>query len=246
VTANRLLAGEREIASLIDHTLLKPEAAEKDIVAVCRQALEFQVASVCVNPAWVPLVHAQLAHSKVKTCSVIGFPLGASRTIIKVEETKLAAGEGASEIDMVINIGALLSGNSSLVEQEIQQIAAAAHSSGAILKVILETCLLTDSQKTLACQLSKEAGADFVKTSTGFSSGGATEADVALMRSAVGPALGVKASGGVRSFYALARMVRAGASRIGTSSGAQIIAEFKAGVSPSEINAVQTGAGGSY
>jgi len=241
LTANRLLAGEREIASLIDHTLLKPEAAEKDILAVCRQALEFQFASVCVNPAWVPLVHSQLAHSAVRTCSVIGFPLGASRTPVKVEETKLAAAEGASEIDMVINIGALLSGDTSLVELEIQQIAAAAHSSGAILKVILETCLLTDSQKTLACQLSKEAGADFVKTSTGFSTGGATESDVALMRSAVGPALGVKASGGVRTFDALSRMVRAGASRIGTSSGAQIIAEFKAGESPAE-----TGAGGSY
>jgi len=246
VTANRLLAGEREIASLIDHTLLKPEAAEQDILAVCSQALEFQFASVCVNPAWVPLVQAQLAHSNIKTCSVIGFPLGASRTAIKVEETKLAVAEGASEIDMVINIGALLSGHAALVEREIQQIAAAAHASGAILKVILETCLLSDSQKTLACQLSKEAGADFVKTSTGFSSGGATEADVALMRSAVGPALGVKASGGVRSFDALARMVRAGASRIGTSAGAQIIAEFKAGVSPVEISAAETGAGGSY
>jgi deoxyribose-phosphate aldolase len=133
VTANRLLAGEREIASLIDHTLLKPEAAEKHIMAVCQQALEFHFASVCVNPAWVPLVHSQLAHSQVKTCSVIGFPLGVSRTAIKVEETKLAAAEGASEIDMVINIGALLSGYTSLVAQEIQQIAAAAHSAGAIL-----------------------------------------------------------------------------------------------------------------
>jgi len=239
VTAN--LAGEREIASLIDHTLLKPDAAEKDILAVCRQALELHFASVCVNPAWVPLVHAQLAHSSVKTCSVIGFPLGASQTRIKLEETQLAVAQGASEIDMVLNIGALLSGHSSLVEQEIQQIADAAHSAGAILKVILETCLLTDSQKTLACQLSKEAGANFVKTSTGFSTGGATEADVALMRSAVGPALGVKASGGVRTFDALSRMVRAGASRIGTSSGAQIIAEFKAGVSPAE-----TAPGGGY
>jgi len=241
VTANRLLAGEREIASLIDHTLLKPEAAEKHIMAVCQQALEFHFASVCVNPAWVPLVHSQLAHSQVKTCSVIGFPLGVSRTAIKVEETKLAAAEGASEIDMVINIGALLSGYTSLVAQEIQQIAAAAHSAGAILKVILETCLLTDTQKTLACQISKEAGADFVKTSTGFSTGGATESDVALMRSAVGPALGVKASGGVRSFDALARMIRAGASRIGTSSGPQILAQFNAGTwSP------ESGAGGSY
>ncbi len=209
MTANRLLAGEREIASLIDHTLLKPEAAEKHIMAVCQQALEFHFASVCVNPAWVPLVHSQLAHSQVKTCSVIGFPLGVSRTASKVEE--------------------------------IQQIAAAAHSAGAILKVILETCLLTDTQKTLACQISKEAGADFVKTSTGFSTGGATESDVALMRSAVGPALGVKASGGVRSFDALARMVRAGASRIGTSSGPQILAQFNAGTwSP------ESGAGGSY
>jgi deoxyribose-phosphate aldolase len=241
VTTNRPLSGALEIARLIDHTLLKPDATEKEITAVCRQALEFQFASVCVNPAWVHLVHAQLANSKVKTCSVVGFPLGASRTAIKVEETRLAAAEGASEIDMVINVGALRSGDETLVGYEIGLMAAAAHNSGAILKVILETCLLTDDQKILGCQLSKEAGADFVKTSTGFSSGGATEADVKLMRAAVGTDLGVKASGGVRTFDAFTRMVNAGANRIGTSSGAQIISEFLAGISASE-----SGAGGSY
>jgi deoxyribose-phosphate aldolase len=194
-----------------------------------------------VNPFWVPLVHAQLAQSAVKTCSVVGFPLGAGRSATKAEETRLAIAEGAAEIDMVINIGALRSGDSILVGREIELLASAAHTGGAILKVILEMCLLTDDQKVIACQLAREAGADFVKTSTGFSTGGATESDVALMRATVGPGLGVKASGGVRSYDALARMVRAGANRIGTSSGAQIIAEFHAGVTAGE-----PGAGGSY
>jgi deoxyribose-phosphate aldolase len=247
VTTNRPFTGEQEIARLIDHTLLKPEATETDIVAVCRQALQFQFASVCVNPAWVSLVASQLNvaselnNSKVKTCSVIGFPLGASRTSIKVDEAKLATGEGASEIDMVINIGALRSGHSELVASEIEQLASAVHAAGAILKVILETCLLTDHQKVLACELAKDAGADFVKTSTGFSTGGATESDVALMRATVGPDIGVKASGGVRTLEALTLMVHAGASRIGTSSGVQIISEFRAGVP-----ANSSGAGGSY
>jgi deoxyribose-phosphate aldolase len=237
VTTNRPPASAQEIATLIDHTLLKPDATETDITAVCRQALEFQFASVCVNPVWVPLVHSHLAHSRVKTCSVVGFPLGANRTSLKVEETRLAAAEGASEIDMVINVGALRSSHSALVGDEIQQIAERAHTSGAILKVILETCLLTDDQKILACTLARDAGADFVKTSTGFSTGGATEADIKLMRATVGPAMGVKASGGVRTLDALQRMVHAGATRIGTSSGAQIIAEFLAGTSSSEAEA---------
>ncbi len=240
MTTNRP-ASAQEIAALIDHTLLKPDATETDITALCQQALEFHFASVCVNPAWVPLVHSHLAHSKVRTCSVVGFPLGASRTNIKVEETRLAIAEGASEIDMVIHIGALRYGHSTLVGEEIKQLAETTHAAGAILKVILETCLLTDDQKILACTLAREAGADFVKTSTGFSSGGATEADIQLMRATVGPEMGVKASGGVRTLDALQRMVHAGATRIGTSSGAQIIAEFLAGTSSSEA-----GAGGSY
>ena len=234
-----------EIASLIDHTLLKPEATQSDILAVCRQALEYKFASVCVNPYWVPSVHEALSESQVRTCAVSGFPLGTNRTSIKVAEAQLAVGEGAAEIDMVINIGALRSGVDILAE--IQEIAAAVHASGAILKVILETCLLTDDQKSLACSMAKQAGADFVKTSTGFSTGGATEADVSLMRSIVGPALGVKASGGVRTLDAVTRMVRAGANRIGTSSGVQIIAEFHASQAGAPAAALTgSGDGGSY
>jgi deoxyribose-phosphate aldolase len=241
VTTKRPFADAQEIASLIDHTLLKPEATESDIISLCQQALEFQFASVCVNPFWVPLVHSHLKNSRVKTCSVVGFPLGASQARIKAEEAVQALADGASEIDMVINVGALRSGNTTLVGREIQLLASAVHASSAILKVILETCLLTDEQKILACKLAKEAGADFVKTSTGFSIGGATESDVALMRSTVGPEMGVKASGGVRSLDALTRMVQAGATRIGTSSGVQIVANFKAGVA-----ALEQGIGGSY
>jgi deoxyribose-phosphate aldolase len=241
VTTNRPLAGEREIALLIDHTLLKPDATESDIISVCEQALEAQFASVCVNPFWVPLVYSRLATSKVSTCSVVGFPLGVNQSAVKAAEMRLAIGDGASEIDMVINIGALRSGLSETVGKEIEQLAAVAHASNALLKVIIETCLLTDEQKILACQLAKEAGADFVKTSTGFSTGGATEADVALMRATVGPEIGVKASGGVRSLDALTRMVHAGATRIGTSSGIQILAEFRSG-----LVSAGSGAGGNY
>ena len=227
MTAARPFADAREIASLIDHTLLKPDATETDIVAVCQQALNSQFASVCINPFWVPLVHAQLLGSAVRTCSVIGFPLGANRTAIKVQEALLATTEGASEIDMVINVGALRSGLADLVGAEITELASTVHAAGAILKVIIETCLLTNEQKVEACSLVKRAGADFVKTSTGFSTSGATEADISLMRATVGPTLGVKASGGVRTLDAVTRMVRAGATRIGTSSGVQILAEFQ-------------------
>ncbi len=212
-----------EIAALIDHTILKPEATKTDIETLCQQALEFQFASVCVNPAWVGLVHSIVRNSNVKTCSVVGFPLGANRTSTKVYETQCALEEGANEIDMVINVGALRSGDSKLVGGEIEHLAKVSHLSGAILKVILETCLLTDEQKVEVCKLSKDAGADFVKTSTGFSTGGATESDVALMRATVGERIGVKASGGVRTLEALLKMVKAGATRIGTSSGVQIV-----------------------
>jgi deoxyribose-phosphate aldolase len=238
VTAARPFADAREIASLIDHTLLKPDATQTDIVAVCQQALSSQFASVCVNPCWVPLVHSQLRGSSVRTCSVIGFPLGANRTAVKVQEALLASSDGASEIDMVINIGALRSGHTDLVGSEIAELAKTAHAAGAILKVIIETCLLTDDQKIEVCKLTQQAGADFVKTSTGFSTSGATEADVSLMRATVGPTIGVKASGGVRTLDAVTRMVHAGATRIGTSSGVQILAEFQGQKS--------AGDGGSY
>lgn len=216
----------RELAALIDHTLLKPEALESDIAVICEQARQHGFASVCVNPYWVPFVTKKLSGSGVKTCSVVGFPLGANQTAIKVSEAELAVEQGASEIDMVINVGVLRAGGSLL--SEIEQIAGVAHAGGAILKVIIETCLLADEQKRLACTMAKEAGADFVKTSTGFASSGATEADVKLMRDVVGSALGVKASGGVRTLEAVTRMVRAGANRIGTSSGVHILAEFSA------------------
>lgn len=245
MTADRPFANAREIASLIDHTLLKPEAAESDILAVCQQAVAYQFAAVCVNPCWVPLVRETLAESEVRTCAVVGFPLGANRTSIKVAEAQLATSEGAAEIDMVINIAGLHPGGGTL--WEIEEIAAAVHASGAILKVIIETCLLTDDQKRLACAIAMQAGADFVKTSTGFSTGGATEADVALMRSVVGPALGVKASGGVRTLDAVMRMVRAGANRVGTSSGVAIITEFETSQAAAAAPAL-TGSpdGGSY
>ena len=246
VTQDLPFAGASQLASFIDHTLLKPEATESDIVDVCKQALEHKFASVCVNPCWVPLVHSQLTGSGVKTCAVVGFPLGAGRTTVKIEEARIAASDGAAELDMVINIGFLRSGQTGLVAQEIQELAASAHSASAILKVIIETCLLTDEQKLLACTLAKEAGADFVKTSTGFSSGGAAEADVRLMRSIVGPDLGVKASGGVRTLDAVTRMVRAGASRIGTSSGVQIMAELQAALSGSGAHESVASDGGTY
>ena len=227
VTAARPFSDAQEIASLIDHTLLKADAAETDILSLCEQALQYHFAAVCVNPCWVPLVHSKLQGSGVRTCSVVGFPLGAHRTRIKSQEARLATDDGASEVDMVINVGALRSGQLDLVARELQEVSATAHAGGAILKVIIETSILTDEQKVLACKLAKEAGADFVKTSTGFSGAGATEADVSLMRATVGPQMGVKASGGVRTLEAVAGMVHAGANRIGTSSGVQILAEFQ-------------------
>jgi deoxyribose-phosphate aldolase len=231
VITHRPFADMQEIASLIDHTLLKPEATETDIIAVCQQALEFRFASVCVNPCRVKLVHSELRNSIVKTCTVVGFPLGANHSDVKTNEAGLALGEGASEIDMVLNVGALRSGDTRLVGAEMGQLAHIAHSAGAILKVILETCLLTDEQKVVACELAKDAGADFVKTSTGFSTGGATEADVRLLRATVGAPMGVKASGGVRTLESLTRMFQAGATRIGTSAGVEILGEFRAGAS---------------
>ena len=206
---------------LIDHTLLKQDASPEQIVKLCEEAKEFDFMSVCVNPAYVPLATQCLKGSDVKVCTVIGFPLGMNLTKTKVEEAQLAIKEGADEIDMVINVGMLKAGHDDYVEEEIRELKAVAGSK--VLKVIIETCLLTDEEKVRACIASKNAGADFVKTSTGFSTGGATAHDVALMRKTVGPEMGVKASGGVRTHEDLMAMVEAGANRIGTSNGTKII-----------------------
>ncbi|HTS76196.1 MAG TPA: deoxyribose-phosphate aldolase [Bryobacteraceae bacterium] len=211
------------IAGLIDHTLLKPEATEADIRRICAEALQYKFASVCVNPYWVPVVAKELAGSEVKVCSVVGFPLGANRMHVKTVEAHDAIESGAREIDMVINIGELRGGHHELVRSEIELMAHLAHAGGAMIKVILETALLTDEQKAAACEIAKEVGADFVKTSTGFGPGGATVHDVELMRRTVGPDMGVKASGGIRTLEDLQAMVAAGANRIGTSSGVKIV-----------------------
>lgn len=210
------------IASYIDHTLLKAETTREQIVKLCAEAAEFEFASVCVNPSWVETAAAELKDSKVKVCTVIGFPLGASTSETKAFETQDAISNGAGEIDMVINIGALKSGDSETVKKDIQAVVDAAKGK-AIVKVIIETALLTDEEKVLASRLSKEAGADFVKTSTGFSTAGANAQDVKLMRETVGAELGVKASGGVRSLEDVQAMIDAGATRIGASSGVQIM-----------------------
>ena len=210
------------IASLIDHTLLKAEATAPQIEQLCKEAAEYNFASVCVNPAWVSLAAKQLENSEVKVCTVIGFPLGAATSETKAFETSDAIEKGAGEIDIVLNIGALKSGLEDVVKSDVEAVVAAAKGK-AIVKVILEVCLLTDEEIQLASRLSKEAGADFVKTSTGFSTGGATVESVRLMREAVGPELGVKASGGVRSLEDVEQMVEAGATRIGASSGVQIM-----------------------
>jgi deoxyribose-phosphate aldolase len=217
------MAIDRTIARLIDHTLLKPEATRADIERLCSEAREFEFASVCVNGFWAPFVAAQLGGTKVKTCVVSGFPLGAMATEAKVEETRIAIEAGATEIDMVLNIGALRGGEGKTVEDDIRAVVETSHAGGAIVKVILETALLDEEHKILGCRLSVAAGAGFVKTSTGFSKSGATVEDVALMRKTVGPKVGVKASGGVRTLEDLRAMIAAGATRIGTSSGVKIV-----------------------
>ena len=206
---------------LIDHTLLKQDATPEQIMKLCDEAKEFDFMSVCVNPAYVPLAHELLKDSDVKVCTVIGFPLGMNLTKTKVEEAILAVNQGADEVDMVINVGMLKSENDEYVENEIRLIKESIN--GKLLKVIIETCLLTDEEKVRACLAAKRAGADFVKTSTGFSTGGATVHDVELMRKTVGEEMGVKASGGVRTHEDLLAMVEAGANRIGTSNGTKII-----------------------
>ncbi len=216
---------DRTIARLIDHTVLKPETTRDEVRQVCAEALEYEFASVCVNSFWARFVADELRDSPVKVCAVAGFPLGAGATPAKVAETLAAIKDGADEIDMVINIGALRGGERDVVRADIQAVAEACHSHGAIVKVILETALLDDAQKKLACRLAQDAGADFVKTSTGFSKAGATVSDVALMRRAVGSSMGVKASGGIRTLADLKAMVEAGASRIGASASVRIVLE---------------------
>jgi deoxyribose-phosphate aldolase len=213
----------QRIAALIDHTILRADATEQDVRGICAEARQYRFAAVCANGYWVPVVASELAGSTVKVCTVAGFPLGAMSTEAKLAETEIAIRAGAHEVDMVINVGALKSGERASVQREIASLAAACHEGGAILKVILETALLTDELKRIACELSKEADADFVKTSTGFSTAGAKESDVTLMRDAVGTVMGVKASGGIRTLQDLEKMVAAGASRIGASASVSII-----------------------
>ncbi len=213
-------------AKYIDHTLLKPDASDEAIDKLCLEAKEYHFASVCVNPCFVSRCYSHLRGTGVKVCTVIGFPLGANATTIKVQETKEAVFDGASEVDMVINISRLKAHDDEYVLREIKQIKKCLRE-GIILKVIIETCLLTEEEKIRACLLAKEAGADFVKTSTGFSTGGATKEDIALMRKTVGPDMGVKASGGVRTKEAFLAMIEAGATRIGTSSGMAIVSALK-------------------
>ena len=205
----------------IDHTLLKPDASQGQIETLIEEAKKYDFASVCVNPTWVSFAAQALKTTDVKVCTVIGFPLGANTPELKAFETSDAIRNGANEVDMVINIGALKSRNFDLVERDIRAVVEAAKET--LVKVIIETCLLTDDEKVKACQIAQKAGADFVKTSTGFSTGGATVADVALMRKTVGPDMGVKASGGARSYEDALAFIKAGATRIGASSGVAIM-----------------------
>ena len=211
------------IAALIDHTILRADATRDDVHRVCAEARKYGFASVCVNGYWVPLVASELDGTSIKVCTVAGFPLGAMASEAKLAETETALRQGAHEVDMVMNIGALKGGDRDAVQCDISMLAAACHAGGAILKVILEMCLLTDDQKRIACELCKAAGADFVKTSTGFGASGATESDVALMRKTVGSEMGVKASGGIRTLADLRKMVAAGASRVGASASVSIV-----------------------
>lgn len=217
----RLIEKKSDLAALIDHTLLKQDATEEQIRKVCQEAREYKFASVCVNPSYAPLVTEQLKGSDVKVCCVIGFPLGATTTKTKVSETEEVIDNGAQEVDMVINVGAVKSGDWDFVRNDIESVVNAA-GGNAVVKVIIETCLLNDEEKIKACTISKQAGADFVKTSTGFSTGGATIEDIKLMRTTVGPQMGVKASGGVKDYDTAVAMVKAGATRLGTSSGVAI------------------------
>jgi deoxyribose-phosphate aldolase len=215
------------VAGLIDHTLLKPDATRDELDTLCREAAEFHFATVCVNPTWVARCVSHLRASSVGVCTVVGFPLGATTSDVKHLETRRVIFDGAREVDMVINIGALKSGELALVERDIEAVTQPCRDSGVVSKVIIEAAYLTDEEKVAACSLAKAAGADFVKTSTGFGPGGATAADVALMRRVVGDDMGVKAAGGVRDLEALKAMVAAGASRVGASAGVKIVQQSK-------------------
>ena len=219
--------GTSDIAAAIDHTLLKPDATAEDIDQLCREAAEWKFATVCVNPTWVARAASRLRGTRVGVCSVVGFPLGATTPDVKQYETRRAIFDGANEIDMVINVGALKSGDLRVVTDDIRAVVGACVECGVTSKVILETALLTDEEKVTACTLAKAAGADFVKTSTGFGPGGATAADVALMRRVVGREMGVKAAGGVRDLKQVQAMVAAGATRIGASAGVRIVKESR-------------------
>lgn len=213
---------KKAVAGIIDHTLLKPQSTKAQIETLCAEAKEYSFASVCVNPCWVSLSAALLKGTSVNVCTVIGFPLGACTSAAKAFETKDAIANGATEVDMVVNIGAIKSEMWDLVKEDIAAVVEAAN--GTLVKVIIEACLLTDEEKVKVCQLAKEAGADFVKTSTGFSTGGATPEDVAIMRGAVGPEMGVKASGGIHNAKEAIACINAGATRLGVSAGIAVVA----------------------
>lgn len=230
-----------QVARYIDHTLLKPDATRDEIDKLCREALAYGFASVCVNPWNVPQAADILRGSEVKVCTVVGFPLGATLPEVKVFETQRAIHHGAQEIDMVINVGALKSGQIGVVEADIRGVAEASHAGSALCKVIIETCLLTKDEKIRAALACKNAGADFVKTSTGFSTGGATPDDVRLIRETVGSGTGIKAAGGVRTLEDLEKMVEAGATRIGASAGVKIVEQARAGKSASGSDSAQQG-----
>lgn len=215
--------GPNQVAAYIDHTLLKPEASREQILRLAQEADRYGFASVCVTPLWVSTAHEALKDSAAKTCTVIGFPLGATPTAVKVFEASKAADDGADELDMVIDIAAARAGDRATLVEDIRCVAEVAHAKHKLLKVIIETCLLDHDAKVLACRAAVEAGADFVKTSTGFNGAGATVADVTLMRETVGPTVGVKASGGIRSLEDAVAMIEAGATRIGASSGVAIV-----------------------
>ncbi|NMA67738.1 MAG: deoxyribose-phosphate aldolase [Clostridiaceae bacterium] len=217
-----MLIDKKELAKMIDHTLLKPDATKQQIKKICNEAREYGFASVCVNSCYAEFVSDELKGSDVKTCVVVGFPLGSMLTDIKAFETREAIKNGAQEIDMVINVGALKDQDYYYVEKDIKAVVDAACGK-AVVKVIIETCLLTDEEKVIACQLAQKAGAHFVKTSTGFSTGGATAKDVELMRKTVGNNMGVKASGGIRDYKKAVAMIEAGANRIGASSSVDIV-----------------------
>lgn len=213
-----------KIAGLIDHTALKPDTTKEQVVVLCKEAIEYEFASVCVNPCYVKLCSELLKDHRIKVCTVIGFPLGATTTAAKVAEADEAVKNGATEVDMVINVGAIKSGDFDFVKSDVASVVQVVRGK-ALVKVILETCLLTEDEKVRSCNICKEAGADFVKTSTGFSTGGATVEDIKLMRSIVKPNLGVKASGGIRDYKTAKAMVDAGASRIGASASIAIVSE---------------------